>query len=159
MKTLPPNARDIMIKRYSLRNEKNEPVESPRDILGRAARVVAQAENNFRDGVTPKQVEKKFIGLLEDFRFMPNGRTLANAGTANGQLANCFVLPLEDDLGKTEDGIFSILKKAVMVLQSGGGVGFSFGRIRPKGDAVGKGKATGAVSFIKVFAPSTVHGG
>jgi ribonucleoside-diphosphate reductase alpha chain len=53
--------------------------------------------------------------------------------------------------GKTEDGIFSILRKAVLVLQSGGGVGFSFGRIRPKGDSAGKGKATGAVSFLKVF--------
>lgn len=151
MKPLPDNARDIMVKRYALRNEKGEPVETPQDILGRAARVVSQAENNFRDGITPQQVEKKFIELLESFRFVPNGRTLANAGTGNGQLANCFVLPLDDDLGKTEDGIFSILRKAVLVLQSGGGVGFSFGRIRPKGDAAGRGKATGAVSFIKVF--------
>jgi len=151
MKTLPPNAQDIMVKRYALRNEKNEPVETPKDILNRSARIVSQAENNFRDGITPQQVEAKFAALLEDFRFMPNGRTLANAGTGNGQLANCFVLPLEDDIGKTEDGIFSILRKAVLVLQSGGGVGFSFGRIRPKGDSAGRGKATGAVSFIKVF--------
>lgn len=151
MKQLPTNARDIMVKRYALRNEHDEPVETPRDILGRAARVVAQAENNFRDGITPQQVESKFLDLLEDFRFVPNGRTLANAGTGSGQLANCFVLPLDDDLGKTEDSIFSILKKAVLVLQSGGGVGFSFGRIRPKGDDAGRGKATGAVSFIKVF--------
>ena len=151
MKTLPPNAHDIMIRRYALRNEKNLPVETPKDILARSARIIAQAENNFRDGITPGQVESKFLELLEAFRFMPNGRTLANAGTGSGQLANCFVLPLKDDLGKTEDGIFSILRKAVLVLQSGGGVGFSFGRIRPKGDSAGRGKATGAVSFIKVF--------
>lgn len=151
MKTLPPNARDIMVRRYALRNEKNQPVETPKEILARSARIIAQAENNFRDGITPSQVEAKFLELLEDFRFMPNGRTLANAGTGSGQLANCFVLPLDDDLGKTEDGIFSILRKAVLVLQSGGGVGFSFGRIRPKGDVAGRGKATGAVSFIKVF--------
>lgn len=151
MKSLPPNAHDIMVKRYALRNEKDEPVETPADILARSARIIAQAENNFRDGVTPAEVERKFIDLLEAFRFMPNGRTLANAGTGSGQLANCFVLPLEDDLGKTENGIFAILRKAVLVLQSGGGVGFSFGRIRPKGDSAGRGKATGAVSFIKVF--------
>ncbi len=151
MKTLPDNARDIMIKRYALRNEKNEPVESPKDILSRSAQIVSQAENHFRDGITPEQVEAKFMELLEDFRFMPNGRTLANAGAGTGQLANCFVLPLEDDIGKTENGIFSILRKAVLVLQSGGGVGFSFGHIRPKGDVAGRGKATGAVSFIKVF--------
>lgn len=151
MKPLPPNAHDIMVKRYALRNEKNQPVETPKDILTRSARIISQAENNFRDGITPEQVETKFLELLEDFRFMPNGRTLANAGAGSGQLANCFVLPLEDDLGKTENGIFSILRKAVLVLQSGGGVGFSFGRIRPKGDVAGRGKATGAVSFIKVF--------
>jgi ribonucleoside-diphosphate reductase alpha chain len=151
MKQLPTNAHDIMIRRYALRNEKNDPVETPKDILARSARIISQAENNFRDGITPEQVEAKFMELLEDFRFMPNGRTLANAGTGTGQLANCFVLPLDDDIGKTENGIFSILRKAVLVLQSGGGVGFSFGRIRPKGDSAGRGKATGAVSFIKVF--------
>jgi ribonucleoside-diphosphate reductase alpha chain len=140
-----------MVRRYSLRNEKGELVETPQDILERAARTVAQAENNFRDGITPQEVENRFKELLLDFRMVPNGRTLANAGTEGGQLANCFVLPLEDELGKTGDGIFSILRKAVLVLQSGGGVGFSFGRIRPKGDVAGRGKATGAVSFLKVF--------
>lgn len=151
MKQLPQNAREVMVKRYSLRNELGELVESPEDILRRAASSVAMAENNFRDGVTPQEVEEKFIEILTSLRMMPNGRTLANAGTEGGQLANCFVLPLSDELGKTGDGIFSILRKAVLVLQSGGGVGFSFGRIRPKGDVAGRGKATGAVSFLKVF--------
>ncbi len=151
MKKLPANAQDVMVKRYSTRNEKGELVETPEDILRRAARVVAGAENSFRDGLTPDEVERKFVELLTDFRLVPNGRTLANAGTGSKQLANCFVLPIEDDLGKTGDSIFSILRKAVLVLQSGGGVGFSFGRIRPKGDVAGRGKATGAVSFLKVF--------
>ena len=84
---------------------------------------------------------------------MPNGRTLANAGTGWGQLANCFVLPIDDDMGRSQDGIFNTLRNAVLVLQSGGGVGFSFGRIRPKGDSIGtsKGKATGVVSFLKIY--------
>lgn len=151
MKQLPKNAQNVMVQRYSLRDENRTPVESPAEILERTARVVAQAENNFRDGVTPTEVEERFVDLLHDFSFMPNGRTLANAGSGSGQLANCFVLPVEDELGKTGDGIFSILRKAVLVLQSGGGVGFSFGRVRPKGDVAGKGKATGAVSFLKVF--------
>jgi ribonucleoside-diphosphate reductase alpha chain len=151
MKPLPKNAHEVMVRRYSVRNEKGLPAETPEEILERTARVVAEAENNYRDGVTPKQVENRFLQLLKEFRFMPNGRTLANAGTGKQQLANCFVLPIEDEMGKTEDGIFSILRKAVLVLQSGGGVGFSFGRIRPKGDSAGKGKATGAVSFLKVF--------
>jgi ribonucleoside-diphosphate reductase alpha chain len=151
VKKLPTNATEIMVKRYSLRNEKGEPAESPEEILKRAARVVVAAENNYRDGVTPEQVEQQFTRLLTDFRMVPNGRTLANAGAGSRQLANCFVLPLEDEMGKTGDGIFSILRKAVLILQSGGGVGFSFGRIRPKGDVAGRGKATGAVSFLKVF--------
>jgi ribonucleoside-diphosphate reductase alpha chain len=151
MKQLPKNAQEVMVRRYALRNEYGKPAETPQEILHRAAQVVAEAENNYRDGLTPHEVEKKFEEMLQDFRFMPNGRTLANAGTGKQQLANCFVLPIEDELGKTEDGIFSILRKAVLILQSGGGVGFSFGRIRPKGDVAGRGKATGAVSFLKVF--------
>jgi len=151
VKLLPNNAREVMVRRYSIRDENGHAVEGPQEILERSASVVVQAEHNYRDGLNPKKAEKKFMEMLSDFRFVPNGRTLANAGTNKGQLANCFVLPLEDDLGVTEDGIFSILRKAVLVLQSGGGVGFSFGKIRPKGDRAGKGKATGAVSFLKVF--------
>lgn len=142
-----------MVNRYALRDDGGNPVESVSNILARAANVVSQAEHTYRDGTTPEKVEKKFTSLLQDFRFMPNGRTLANAGTGWGQLANCFVLPIEDDMGRTQDGIFSTLRNAVLILQSGGGVGFSFGRIRPKGDSIGtsKGKATGAVSFLKVY--------
>jgi ribonucleoside-diphosphate reductase alpha chain len=154
MKKLPKNAQEIMIKRYALRDEEGKPSETPGEILERVVRVVAEAEDNFtKEGVSARrsESEKRFLELLKDVRFMPNGRTLANAGLNNGQLANCFVLPIDDEMGKTEDGIFSILRKAVLVLQSGGGVGFSFGRIRPKGDKAGKGKATGAVSFLKVF--------
>lgn len=151
MKTLPQNAQDVMVRRYALRNDAGEPIETPEDILKRAARVVAEAETDFGGSMTAKQAQAKFTKLLTDFRLVPNGRTLANAGNGSRQLANCFVLPLEDELGKGSDGIFSILRKAVLVLQSGGGVGFSFGRIRPKGDIAGKGKATGAVSFLKVF--------
>lgn len=151
MKTLPKNAQEVMVRRYAVRDERGKPAESAAEILERAARVVAEAEQNYRDGVTYEEVRQKFVELLQDLRFVPNGRTLANAGTNRQQLANCFVLPIEDEIGKTEDGIFSILRKAVLVLQAGGGVGFSFGRIRPKGDTAGRGKATGAVSFLKVF--------
>jgi ribonucleoside-diphosphate reductase alpha chain len=100
MKPLPKNAHEVMVRRYSVRNEKGLPAETPEEILERTARVVAEAENNYRDGVTPKQVENRFLQLLKEFRFMPNGRTLANAGTGKQQLANCFVLPIEDEMGK-----------------------------------------------------------
>ncbi|OGV97296.1 ribonucleoside-diphosphate reductase, adenosylcobalamin-dependent [Microgenomates group bacterium RBG_16_45_19] len=151
MKALPENAQKVMVRRYAVRNEQGEPAETAAQILERAARVVAEAEQNYQDGVTYEQVRRRFTQLLQDFRFIPNGRTLANAGTSRQQLANCFVLPIEDEMGKTNEGIFSILRQAVLILQAGGGVGFSFGRIRPKGDTAGRGKATGAVSFLKVF--------
>lgn len=151
---LNPHAAAIMVNRYSLRDEHGQPVESPAEILMRSARVVAEAENNYqRRGATSIEVREKFFDLLYNMRFVPNGRTMANAGTKYGQLANCFVLPIEDDLGKGSDSIFSVLRKAILTLQTGGGVGFSFGRIRPKDASISttKGKATGAVSFIKVY--------
>ncbi len=144
---------DIMINRYSLRDDQGRPVESPSEIFLRAARVVAESENNYRNGLSVLEVKEKFFELMHELRFVPNGRTLANAGTKLGQLANCFVLPVEDDLGRGSDSIFSVLRKAILILQTGGGVGFSFGRIRPKGARIAssKGKATGAVSFVKVY--------
>lgn len=151
---LNPNAAVIMVNRYSLRDDEGHPVESPAEIFMRSSRVVAEAENNYRSsGSTSIEVREKFFDMLYEMRFVPNGRTMANAGTKYGQLANCFVLPIEDDLGKGTDSIFSVLRKAILTLQTGGGVGFSFGRIRPKDASIAttKGKATGAVSFIKVY--------
>jgi ribonucleoside-diphosphate reductase alpha chain len=151
---LNPNAAAIMVNRYSLRDEEGHPVESPAEILMRTSRVVAEAENNYRSsGETSIEVRERFFDMLYEMRFVPNGRTMANAGTKYGQLANCFVLPIEDDLGKGTDSIFSVLRKAILTLQTGGGVGFSFGRIRPRDASISttKGKATGAVSFIKVY--------
>ncbi|MFH2019282.1 MAG: adenosylcobalamin-dependent ribonucleoside-diphosphate reductase [bacterium] len=150
---LDPQAASIMVNRYSLRDETGQLVESPSEIFLRTARVVAEAENNYRNGLGVMEAKEKFFELMYEKRFIPNGRTMANAGTKYGQLANCFVMPIEDDLGRGTDSIFSVLRKAILTLQTGGGVGFSFGAIRPKGASIGsgRGKATGAVSFIKVF--------
>lgn len=143
----------MFVERYSLRDERGKPVETPEEIFARTARVVAEAENRYRDGVKPEQIRQQFYRNLRDLRFVPNGRTLANAGVGSGQLANCFVLPIEDDLGRSENSIFSSLRNAVLILQSGGGVGFSFGRLRHKGAQIStsKGRATGAVSFLKIY--------
>jgi ribonucleoside-diphosphate reductase alpha chain len=150
---LPPNALEVFINRYSLRDEYAKPVESVEDIFRRVARVVAESENKYRDGINPKDVRNDFYNALCDLRFLPNGRSIANSGAGTGQLANCFVLPIDDDMGRLEHSIFSTLRDAVLILQSGGGVGFSFGRIRHKGAPIKttKGKATGAVSFLKIY--------
>lgn len=66
---------------------------------------------------------------------------------------NCFVLPIEDDMGKTADGIFQTLRNAALIQQTGGGNGFSFSRLRPKGDRVQSsgGHATGPVGFLQAY--------
>lgn len=150
---LPKNALEVFIERYSLRDENGQPVESPEEIFARTARVVAESENRYRDGVKPEEIRQNFFQFLQELRFVPNGRTLANAGVGSGQLANCFVLPIDDDLGRSGNSIFMTLRNAVLILQSGGGVGFSFGKLRHKGARIStsKGKATGAVSFLKVY--------
>jgi ribonucleoside-diphosphate reductase alpha chain len=92
--------------------------------------------------------EKKFFEVMANFEFLPAGRTLNNAGTAQNQLANCFVLPVEDSM----EGIFDAVKWTALVHQTGGGTGFNFSKLRPGGDAVTKssgGFATGPVSFYE----------
>ena len=93
---------------------------------------------------------RQFYEVMSALEFLPAGRTLNNAGTPQSQLANCFVLPVEDSI----EGIFDSVKYMAMVHQRGGGTGFNFSKLRPRGDVVTKssgGFATGPISFMKVF--------
>jgi len=145
------NALTVLRKRYLRKGTDGLPVETVEEMLGRVARTVAAPDAEHGQNAT--QTEKTFYDLLAQIRFFPNSPTFTGAGTPLGQLAACFVLPVEDDMGRSPDGIFSTLRNAALIQQTGGGNGFSFSRLRPKGARVhtSAGVATGPLGFLKVY--------
>jgi len=148
---LSDNARTVLEKRYLLKDPSGKSVETPEEMFMRVARHIARAEKAY--GGAPDYWMEKYYDLMVRLKFLPNSPALMNAGKSVGQLAACFVLPVED----TMNGIFDTLKHAALILQSGGGTGFSFSRLRPKTDIVKStgGMASGPVSFMKVFNTAT----
>ena len=147
--TLSENSRQILAKRYLRRGEDGEPVESVEEMFWRIAWHIADVEAE----AAPLETAKAFYRLLVSKSFFPNSPTFTGAGTPLGQLAACFVLPISDDMGRASDGIFTTLRNAALIQQTGGGNGFNFSRIRPKGAIVktSSGQATGPVGFLKVY--------
>jgi ribonucleoside-diphosphate reductase alpha chain len=145
------NALEVLRQRYLLRDENERIVESPSELFRRVAGAVAAADSNY--GGNPNKTENVFYGMISRLEFIPNTPTLFNAGTRLGQLSACFVLPVEDSL----EGIFTSAKNMALIEQSGGGVGFDFSSLRPKGDIVKstKGVASGPVSFMRIFDTGT----
>lgn len=150
METLSDNAVQILEDRYLLKDSIGNLIESPEQLFKRVAKAVANCE-----GADKERWEQNFYSLLSDFLFLPNSPTLMNAGCKNGQLSACFVLPVEDSL----ESIFTTLKNTALIHQSGGGTGFNFSKLRPKGDMVSStsGTSSGPVSFIKIYDTATEH--
>ncbi len=149
MATLGENALHVLERRYLLRDDSGAVAETPDSLFRRVARAVVQAEREPERGRSAERFEARMAAL----EFLPNSPTLMNAGRAHGQLAACFVLPVEDDLA----AIFDALKWAALIHQSGGGTGFSFSRLRPRGDVVKTthGVASGPLSFMRVYDAAT----
>jgi ribonucleoside-diphosphate reductase alpha chain len=145
------NALEVLKARYLLRDENEKLIETPTLLFKRVAKAIAQVDKTF--GENPEESEKTFYQMMAKLEFLPNTPTLFNAGTDIGQLSACFVLPVPDSL----EGIFTTVKNMALIEQTGGGVGFNFSALRPKGDLVKstKGVASGPVSFMRIFDTST----
>ncbi|MDN3656596.1 adenosylcobalamin-dependent ribonucleoside-diphosphate reductase [Ferruginibacter paludis] len=152
------NALKVLQSRYLLHQHGLE--ETPEQLFRRVAKAAASAELKWGTNQDAARWENDFFKIIANLLFLPNSPTLMNAGTPLNQLSACFVLPVEDSL----DQIFTSLKHAAIIQQSGGGTGFNFSHLRPKDDplTITQGTASGPVSFMKVFNAATEnirHGG
>lgn len=147
------NATKVLSQRYLLKDDQGNIVETPSQLFRRVAVVVAAPDLLYNPEADLKATEDAFYDMMANFEFLPNSPTLMNAGTSLGQLAACFVIPVNDSIPE----IFDAVKYMAIIHQTGGGTGFSFSKLRPRGDIVRstKGIASGPVSFMRVFDTAT----
>jgi ribonucleoside-diphosphate reductase alpha chain len=148
MEELTPNGLEVLTKRYLLKDSDGNPIETVDEMFKRVATHIS---------IDSKEDAAVFENIMKHLLFLPNTPTFTGAGTRLGQLAACFVLPIEDDLGKnSDDGIFKTLQTAALIQQSGGGVGCSWSRLREKGAVVSSSycKSSGPIPFIRAYSAS-----
>ena len=147
------NAIKVLERRYLLKDEKGDVVETPSQLFRRVAKTIAKADKKYGSADDVKKTERVFYDMMSNLEFLPNSPTLMNAGTSLGQLSACFVIPIKDSLAS----IFDAVKATALIHKSGGGTGYSFSALRPRGDVVktSGGIASGPVSFMKIFDATT----
>ncbi|MBS1266187.1 MAG: Vitamin B12-dependent ribonucleoside-diphosphate reductase [Candidatus Woesearchaeota archaeon] len=141
------NASKVLKKKFLKKDKEGNAVESIGDLFRRVAENVASADK--KHDLDPESTKEKFYKTMSNLEFLPNAPTLRNAGRKTQQLSACFVLPIEDSM----ESIFDAVKYTAILCQKGGGVGFNFGNIRPRGDYVSQtvNIAGGPISFMNIF--------
>ncbi len=147
------NAISVLERRYLLKDETGRVIETPSQMFRRVAKAIAAPDIIYDKNANLEKIEEEFYRVMTNLEFLPNSPTLMNAGTDIGQLSACFVLPVGDSI----EEIFNALKYMALIHKSGGGTGFSFSKLRPRGDVVKStmGVASGPVSFMKIFDVAT----
>lgn len=133
------NSIEILNKRYLIKNETGDIIESPEEMLERVVNVVCDDEI----------LKSKMLEMMSDLRFLPNTPTLMNAGTSN-MMSACFGIPIEDSL---ENIIHEAGWQQALIHKMGGGVGMNFTNLRPIGDLISStgGITSGVLGFMEVF--------
>ncbi len=147
---LSPNALTVLQKRYLKKDKDGQIKETPAEMFRRVAKNIAEADTFYGLSVEEvKQTEEIFYRVMTELEFLPNSPTLRGAGRRLQQLSGCFVLPIGDSIEEIHD----TLKASTLVHKTGGGTGFAFSNLRPKGDIVAStgNVAGGPVSFMRIF--------
>jgi ribonucleoside-diphosphate reductase alpha chain len=148
-----PIAQKVLEDRYLRRDPGGKVVETPEELFRRVARGVAAAEARYGGTEAVARQTEDFFEAMASLKFLPNSPTLMNADLPRGQLAACFVIPVYDDMTSIMDAV----KAMALIHQTGGGTGFSFTHLRPKGDQVrSTGRvASGPLGFMRIFDTTT----